>query len=208
MDLVAPNALRSTPVFVGAFSAGRLSMVGVSQVTNESIALIGVRILGLFFLGQGILELSNLYFIIDVLPSSDLPYGIKAEQAVVLSSTVCLPWLVGAGLLVWNRRLARWIVPNATGPSKPADAPDMSQLHAVAFSLLGLLMVWMTIPNFLGAWADYYNQMFVQRVDKVSGYVVVSLVSYSLIVAIGVALFVGRGFFVRLFQKFREFGLH
>ena len=83
----------------------------------------------------------------------------------------------------------------------------MSQLHAVAFSLLGLLMVWMTIPNFLGAWADYYDQMFVQRVDKVSGFVVVSLVSYSLIIALGVALFVGRGFFVRLFQKFREFGL-
>ena len=176
-------------------------------MTNLSISLIGVRILAFFFLGQAIVELPTIYFMLAFLPYADTSYGIRTEQIVLACSTVAAPFLVGAVMLAWSRRLARWIVPDPIGAPKHANTPDLSQLHAVALSLLGLLMIWYTIPNFLATWADYYEQRYVHRVDELSRDAVISLVSHTLIVSLGIALFAGRGFFVRLFRKFREFGL-
>ena len=64
-------------------------------MTNESISLIGVRVLAFFFLGQAIVELPNIYFMLAVLPYADTSNGIRTEQIVLACSTVAAPFLVG-----------------------------------------------------------------------------------------------------------------
>lgn len=178
------------------------------QVTNYTIALIGVRILGLFFLVQGIVELRNIYFVIESLPYLNQPGVVFSGRNLVAQlALVGVPLALGAMVLGWSRRLASWIVPARINTEKSEESLDTSQLHGVAFSILGVLMVWRTLPNFLATWSTFYEQRFVHQVDELSGFVVVNFVSHSFLLAFGIALFAGRGFFVRLFQKCRDFGL-
>ena len=102
-------------------------------MTVEAIGQTAVRILGLFFLGQSIVALPNIYWVVQLLPNLNQPDQFVIAQPLVLQlSLVCVPAALGTSILIRSRRLSSWIVSVRIDSERNEGILDMSQPHATA----------------------------------------------------------------------------
>ena len=172
------------------------------MMNAKVLALISVRVLGLFLIGQGILALRNLYVLINI-PAD---YVITPMLYSIHTAAIFAPLALGLAVIIFSKSLARWVCPTHM-ESEGENVPRLPEIQSVAFSVLGLLIVFLSIPDLINSLISIYqsNAVNERQASYISNPV---FLSPLLSTVFGILLFVGAGYWVRLYRKFREFGLN
>lgn len=171
------------------------------MITREDLALIGVRLLALLLVVDGIAFVAYSLSSWRAAESmEDFPrklWGFSYALAVVA------PILFGAGVFALSRPIARWITPNSESPT---EAPArLSTVQSVAIGTFGLFLIAMAIPR---AWASYlvFEEISPPSDESTTILDDHGFVSNLISLAVGIALFTGARFWTKLFSRFRDLG--
>ncbi len=171
-----------------------------------SVALISVRIMGLFLMSQGILALPNLYMLGQISETDD--FDFLPLMYVMFSGAILAPLLLGLIVVLFSRYIARWVCPSNVELIEE-KTPSLSEVQSLAFSVLGLLIVFTSLPDLVSAWVSIYQSNANPVTDPPIGYFSTTVfISPFLALVFGFLLFVGARFWVRLYVAFRQFGLN
>lgn len=164
------------------------------------LAKIALRVLAVYIIARGIMELPGLLTV--RMYTGDAQFG--GADFLWIFAAIISPLIIGLCLWFLAPRAAYWVV----GSGEKADLPmavSGATLLAVAFISIGVAFVVQSLPNVLG---------FIYASQEPSNAALGPSVFYSryflsevIRLLLGLLLMVGSKNLVRLFRRFREFGL-
>jgi len=183
-------------------------------MTGRQIANLCCRVLAVYALMCAIGSLSNA---LPAIVSAADPRFQRAETIARLIGFIGEPILyVGMALFLWrwSQLVAAWMVGHdlqdaANEPDVSPHRPSAAEIHAIAFSTLGLWLVGTSVPLLLAyltqAWS-YGDALSEEPVQIRAGWAA-AFINETLRVALGVYLLFGASGLVALLRRARNFGL-
>lgn len=160
-----------------------------------------VRIIGLYLIAQGILELPNLFFLVQFPEGQELSPVLR----ILHTSAILAPIIMGIMVLAFSSVIASMIysVPSDNGRE---DQISMIGLESLGFAILGLVIIFISFPELSSASiAIYQNNSISDR--PVNYFLTPEFISPLVGIILGFVLFVGVKFWVRLYGLFKGFVL-
>lgn len=164
------------------------------------LAKIALRVLAVYMIAKGIMELPALMTV--PVYASDAHYA--GPDFLWIFAAVLSPLIIGLGLWFLATRAANWVV----GSGENADVPmevSGATLLAVAFISIGVVFVVQSLPNVLGL--IYASEEPSNGAQGPSVFYSRYFLSECIRLILGLVLMAGTRNLVRLFHRFREFGL-
>jgi hypothetical protein len=166
-------------------------------VTKESLSLIGIRLVAIYLIASGVVLLPNLAQLWVGPADSDMVIG----YVIVVVS----PLVIGVALYAVSLRISNTVC-NGLGASEPRPELGADELHGIALSVAGLLIVATSLPDLVAIvvqirQASEWNDRQVEYLSNPR------LVSELVVLAFGVSMFSGARFWIRLYRRFRAFGV-
>ena len=170
-------------------------------MNSREISLVGVRLLGLYLIAQGIFELPNLVVLAQLPPDAEFTSLLYFLHA----SAILAPLILGAVVLVFSSRIANLIQPEPMS-STMASRVSLEEVQSFVFAALGLAICVVAFPKLLSTWTFIYQSNSIN--ERPLGYLSTpAFISPLAGVLFGLFLFVGARFWTRMYNRFREFGL-
>jgi len=167
----------------------------------KSLSTLGLRLLGLYLIGIGLMLLPAFL---------DIAYHVARPDPSVTTywdfhlTGIFLPFIYGVALWFLAPYIARWIAGKAEGGTA-ALPMDAATVQMIAFIILGVYFFVENLPVAVGLAIEAIGRAPNGHLYFASGPFTERLYTALLRTLFGVALVLGSGFFARLFQRFREF---
>lgn len=162
-------------------------------MTNRGVAVVGIRLLGIYLLIQLLL----------LLPEAADRWADPARPAMPVTLTILAGLLMAAWLWFGVRTLAGWVVPSRTAQSladEQAGEP-IGPAGAAAFSAAGLLLLGWALPDLLAQAIVHYEAPPGGREETL-----LPLAVAGLRVALGVLIMLGSAGLARTIHHLRRAG--
>lgn len=164
------------------------------------LAKIALRVLAVYIIAKGITELPELMTV--QVYAGDAHYA--GPDFLWIFSAVISPLIIGLCLWFLAPRAANWVVGSA-GNADLSMKVSGATLLAVAFISIGVAFVVQSLPNVLGL--IYVSQEPSGGAQGPSVFYSRYFLSECIRLVLGLVLMIGTKNLVRLFRRFREFGL-
>jgi len=150
---------------------------------------------------MGLLEMPNLYALREIPVDESFTDVIKLMHGAAILS----PLFVGSLVLISSSRIANWVSRSNGNETHISDA-GLREIQSLAFATSGLIILSVSLPKLIRSWIWTYQNN--ETNDQTISYFASShSLSEFVVTVLGLSLFVGSGFYVRLYLWFREFGL-
>ena len=170
-------------------------------MTPGNISLIGVRLLGLYLVAQGVLELPNLVFLAQVPRDPEFTSLLYFLHA----SAILAPLMLGIVAFAFSSQISSLIQVEPDTATSGRQV-NLEEIQSLVFAALGLLIVFLSFPRLLSTWISIYQSNVIN--ERSVGYLSTpAFISPLAGVVFGVVLFVGARYWTRMYNWFREFGL-
>lgn len=158
-----------------------------------NISILAIRIIAIYIIVQGILVLPAITQIFSSISSRTF----SVFERFFLGSSILAPLLIGIVCLFFSRKIGSWLSPGKSS-DEAANKVDLNELQSVAFSILGILAIVNSLPIFVRTLVARGNQSL-QYLKQIGLWQEPHLVASALTLAIGLFLFFGSKFVVRLY---------
>jgi hypothetical protein len=189
----------SAPLSYADASVPRPEQIAMSGgVTRGDVAVITVRILGIYIMLQGLSELA--------LVGSFMGFGYGARGLNMTFVAVFGVFeAVGIFMVVKASTIGRWLLPQALmGPSADSVTTSPVELQSAAFAVLGVLLVVWAAPDIVMALWRYTEDAIRSRPhDEGSSYLLGLLLKPGVNLVLGLWLFFGSKRLSLYWQKTR-----
>lgn len=148
-----------------------------SAMTNRGMAVLGVRLLAL-------------YFLVHHLSALPLMLTSKAESSWLSSLAMLIPLLAVALLWFFAGSLASLILPRRTAAPQASAPANSSDWYGVAFAAVGLLITLNSLPELLRIALEIYWQR--QELQGISPTQIVAVAAALLQFLLGLLALLGR----------------
>jgi len=168
------------------------------------LAKIALRVLSVYIMARGIMELPNLYTI--SLYAGSVVSEMEAQKSILYLAVVS-PVVVGLALWFLASPLSSLVVGPEAGTHTPKNI-SVSEIQAVVIATVGFILFFFTVPGFVGLMVQLYGTQNMIDGERIFNSNTLSYVlSSGLKLLLGLLLIMGARFWVRLLTRFREFGL-
>lgn len=165
----------------------------------ESLSLIGIRLIAIYLIASGIIQLTYLPLIF-----SDTNQDYLMQSVYVLA--IISPFMVGIIMYAFSRPFSKLVSGSPVSAQNAQNLSNIEQLQGVAFAITGLLIIAIRLPSFVGEILRIFHTAKLNdgRVEIFSN---PPFLAELFILLLGLSLFFGARFWTRLYGELREFGL-
>jgi len=169
-----------------------------------TLAKIAVRVVAIYLVVQGIAQTPG---IIPLFTYSSFEGSESVQIMTVLVLVILFPLIVGTFLWLASEKLSRAIVGGGV-ESDSSSSIDASHIQAVAISTIGLIVLFLALPQLAGSVIQLFGSSNIIDGERVFNATAISyLVINSMELLLGLCLVVGANFWVKVLNNFREAGL-
>ena len=165
----------------------------------ESLTLIGIRLVSIYMMASGIVQMAFLPLIFS---GTSQDYLMQTVYVLAIVS----PLMVGIILYAFSRPFSK-LVSGASASAGSADVrAKIEELQGVAFAIAGLLIVAIRFPIFVREILRIH-QVAQLNEGQLEYYSNPHFLAELFVLLLGLFLFFGARFWTRIYREFREFGL-
>ena len=170
---------------------------------TKQISLIGIKLIAIYLIAQGITTIPNIYLFINTFAPTD-EYNLYTYASVIVSITT--PIIVG--IFVWFSapRLSGYI--SSSIPTvEAATPPGAHQYQAIGIMLIGLYLFANTLPHAISIiYQLLFHQNIVNDQPVIDKQMLINAITINLKVLIGLVLILGSRKLSALFTWLRHAG--
>lgn len=171
----------------------------------NQLAQIGVRLVALYLIAQGITSLPNLYF---YFPGMQHAESFSSFIYAVAFISILSPVVIG--VLLWV--IAPLVSNSLTSPFQGAELNNTfndNQLQTSAIFLIGIYLLTISIPDLVAAIYQYSKLAELESLrDSAKTSIQASLLTATIELVLGVLLVVGANAITRWVSRLRNLGLN
>lgn len=168
------------------------------------LAKISIRVVAIYLVTYGIMQVPAITTAFYYSGNQDAE-GINI--LLFLSFAIFSPLISGIVLWLISDKLSAWVIGNSDSKDSVNNL-NSNNLQAVALSIIGLVVVFITLPNLISQIIQLSNNANIIDGNRVFDTNTLSLVIASTLkIVLGVLLVLGPDFWVRLLRFLREYGL-
>ena len=168
----------------------------------KSLSTLGLRLLGLYLIGIGMMLLPTFVGIAHNAARLDAPVTAYWDSHL---TGIFLPFIYGVALWFLAPYIARWIAGKAEGTTA-AVPMDAATVQTIAFIILGVYFFVENLPVAVGLAIEAVGRGANGNIYFAGGQFGERLYTALLRTLFGAALMLGSGFFTQLLRRFRKFG--
>jgi len=170
---------------------------------SKQISLIGLKLIAIYLVAQGVSSLPNIYLFLSTYDASE-GYTLLTYGSVIIS--IFSPIIVG--ILVWYSasKLSSYISKSTTGAIKP-PSPDLYQYQVIAITLIGLYLFASALPYAISI--NYQLLIYQDTVNDQAVFnrsLLANAISINLKALFGAVLIIGSRKLSALFSWLRQAG--
>jgi len=169
------------------------------------IALIGIRIVAIYLIAQGISSIPGVYLFIST-------YDPEGSYNTILYGSVLIaifsPIIIGIALWFSAPKLSNYFI--STHPTSENNPElNVSQLQSAVIVLIGVYLIAVSIPALFSVYYQLINMTPEVNGSKTINISILSnAISVTIKLLFGVALILGSNFIVRGISKLRTIGIN
>lgn len=169
------------------------------------LAKISIRVVSLYVISKGFMMLP---YIFTFFLKSETSNPIDGLEIFITVASIIAPMIFGLGLWFLAPAISKLMV-GEPNPKLVQVKLTASQLHTIAISTAGLIIVVLTVPSLVYKLHQFFTNpdMFQFDQKKYEIWFASDILAELLKLLFGLSLMLGSPFFVRLLHKFRTIGI-
>ncbi len=180
----------------------------------KAITIIGLRLLSIYIVVQFLIQLLRFagYYILPLF-FNNLSNEIETMNILFYLIPLIIVFLSAIFLWIYSEKIAMHILPAETNEkiniSEVESSLNLNLLQSLAFSLVGLIIIVLTLPELTTSIAKLYqyNQMGIEYVtDRYTTETYLLLIENVIKLILGIGLFFGGKGLTGLLNKIRSWG--